>query len=787
MINRTGAILLMSALLTAVTALGQQDPKDKGLADTVRMDITVRPDANTNQLNVTMQLYVFNDVQRIGNASLGFKWINDNLQMTEGAFSATGLAAFDFLRLVYRNDNIDSTNMYDRFQFTGARMGGTGLIPSMTPKHVATYQFTLSSWTVFDSLVVDTARVFGALLSLVDYSNVEYRPIWAGRVVVYDANRPILSNLILSEDTLRFQSIQGLSNPPSQTFRITSDRNPLVFNLVENVPWLLKSPSTGTTPQDVTVSINTSGLAAGTYFDSLRVESAGASNSPQFLYVGLQIDPQAPTIGVNRTSFFFNALAGGSNPAPQYLTVFNAGQSNLHWSVAKTQSWLALDPTSGTDSGVVTLSINTAGLSFGQFYDTLEVSDPAATNSPVRIPVRLSVASDLPVIVIDSIPNFWPVNWITEGPMFTRSFGVRNGGPGDLDFWVESHSSRILNITPDTSSAPDSVTLLYYVLLNEPGKDPVIMPAIVYDTVWVYSLNAINSPVAVECRIRLVEEAAVIELSTPSLEFNVYECWQGYGQSLPTAQFTVRNVGGDNPLVVRAVYDPERFQVVGGEVRHEAPFTYQVNALLPNIPTGTYYDTIWVTSEWALNKPQPVQVRFNYLPAPQGPEILVPNTPLNIAYQEDSGPQIYNGMHIYNLYPGCMNWQISEDISWLTPQVLQGAVPSPSPLLIDPVGMMMGEHRDTLLIHSPTASNTPLHVPVALQVWSLRGDVNWNGRITIQDIAWMIDYVFNQNHPPQPTLEVGDVDCDGNVNVGDIILVIEYLFENFQPLCGNPY
>lgn len=788
MINRTGAMLLMSALLTAVTVLGQtKDPKDQGLADTVRMEITLRPDANTHQLNVTMELYLFNDVQNVGSASIGFKWINDNLQMTSGAFSATGMAAFDFLRFVYRNNKIDSTNKYDRFQFTGSRLAGTGLVASMTAKNVATYQFTLSNWTVFDSLVVDTAQVFGALLSFVDFSNVEYRPRWAGRVVVYDAHRPILSNLVLSEDTLRFQATQGLTNPPSQTFRITSDREPLAFDLVENVPWLLKSPSSGTTPQDVIISINTSSLTAGVYFDSVRVESAGASNSPQFLYVRLQIDPQSPTIGVNRTSFVFNALAGGAYPPPQHLTISNAGQSTLHWSVAKTQSWLALNPLSGTDSGVVTLNINTTGLSFGQYYDTVDVSDPAATNTPVRIPVRLSVASDLPVIVIDSIPNFWPVNWITEGPMFTRSFGVRNGGPGAMDFWVESHSSRIVNMTPDTSSAPDSVALLYYVLLNEPGKDPIILPAIVHDTVWVYSLSAINSPVAVDCQLRLVDEAAVIGLSTTSLEFNVYECWQGYGQSLPSAQFTVQNIGNDNPMAISVVYNSERFQVVGAGVRHDAPYTYQVNALLPNIPSGVYYDTIWVTSVWALNKPQPVQVKFNYLPAPHAPQILVPNTPLNFVYQEESGPQIYNGMNIYNLYPGCMGWRITENINWLTPQVVEGAVPSPSPLLIDPVGYTLGEYRDTLSILSPLASNTPLRVPLALQVWKLRGDVNWNGRITLQDITWMIDYVFNQKHPPQPALEVGDVDCDGSVNVGDIILVIEYLFENFQPLCGNPY
>ena len=74
-----------------------------------------------------------------------------------------------------------------------------------------------------------------------------------------------------------------------------------------------------------------------------------------------------------------------------------------------------------------------------------------------------------------------------------------------------------------------------------------------------------------------------------------------------------------------------------------------------------------------------------------------------------------------------------------------------------------------------------------LQVWKLRGDVNWNGRITVQDVALLLDYVFSQTHAPQPVPEVGDVNCDGKVDVSDIVQVVEYLFQDLQPLCGNPY
>jgi hypothetical protein len=303
----------------------------------------------------------------------------------------------------------------------------------------------------------------------------------------------------------------------------------------------------------------------------------------------------------------------------------------------------------------------------------------------------------------------------------------------------------------------------------------------------VYSDQATNSPVMVECQMRLLEYPAEIQLSTNSIQFDVYQCWQGYGRSLPSAQFTVTNNGGDNPMELKLIYPEDRFEIVGGHTRLNAPHTYQVNAILPETPTGVYHDTILVASRWAANTPQPIEVLYNYQAASGPALIYVPGTPLVIPYQEDSGPQDCNGLSIYNYNGGCMNWEISESIPWLIPAVTSGSVPDASPLVVSPEGMTLGEYPGTLSVVAPGATNSPLSVQVVLKVWKLRGDVNWNGRITVQDIACLLDFVFEEQHPPQPVVEVGDVDCNGTVDVTDIILLVEYLFENLEPLCGNPY
>jgi hypothetical protein len=795
MITRFHTALSVIALVVVSSTQAQfvQDPNDQGEADTVRMVCTLRPDADTHQLDVTMDLYFFNDVQNLSSAAVGFRWINDNLVMTEAIPSPVSQAVFNFILYVYRSDDIDSTNLYDQFQFTAARRSGGGLVAGPTAKLVASYNFTLSDWDVLDSLVVDTQRVLGARFVFGDLNNVEYRPYWAGKIVVYDANRPILSNLVFSQDTLRFEATKGLGNPPPQTVQIMSDRDPIAFSLVEDVSWLLKSPASGTTPQDVSVSVTTVGLAVGSYFDSIRVESPEAVNSPQFLYVDLILNPPPPVIKASPTSFLFNALVGGDDPQSQVLRITNIGGSSLNWEATSKSLWLAIDPSSGSDGDSTVVSVSVSGLGYGDYYDTISVSDPQASNSPVLVPVRLSVASDLPRIEVhDTLiqvviyPGGPPTNPVT--------FEVLNSGGGVLDFTVGKSCTQsdmmrqqylaplysIDSIVPGSGTAPATVSV-YFNLSKVPYG------AFLIDTLCVHSASAVNSPVRVIIQQRLVLEPAMISVPAEPVVMTVYECDQGYGQGMPVTSFEVQNSGGDNPMPVILDYESEFFEVTNPLPLGNAPQTIALRALPVELPLGLYYDTIVVTSPWAANKPQLVVVLYDLRSGDETPEILVQPTQIVIPYQADSGPMIYDNFHIFNVHGGCMPWAITGTPEWLTPSTSEGDVPGTVPMLVEASGYDMGEHAGVVTVSASSASNNPLSIDCVLKVWKLRGDVNWNGRISVQDVACMIDYVFEEEHAPQPAVGVGDVNCDSLVDVADIVLTIQYLFETLEPLCGNPY
>ncbi len=109
------------------------------------------------------------------------------------------------------------------------------------------------------------------------------------------------------------------------------------------------------------------------------------------IYNGGAGAPTNPTIGVSPSSFSFTATAGGANPANQSLSITNTGGGTLNWTASDNATWLTISPTSGTAPSTVTLSVNIAGLTPGTYNGTITVTATGATNSPVNVPVTLTV------------------------------------------------------------------------------------------------------------------------------------------------------------------------------------------------------------------------------------------------------------------------------------------------------------------------------------------------------------------------------------------------------------
>jgi Viral BACON domain len=96
-------------------------------------------------------------------------------------------------------------------------------------------------------------------------------------------------------------------------------------------------------------------------------------------------------ITTNRSRLNFGALDSGSTSEAQTFVISNTGTEAMNWSISDDKSWLSCSPVSGSQSGVVTVSVNTTGLSVGQYSGQISIGSGTASNSPMTVTVYLQV------------------------------------------------------------------------------------------------------------------------------------------------------------------------------------------------------------------------------------------------------------------------------------------------------------------------------------------------------------------------------------------------------------
>jgi uncharacterized protein (TIGR03437 family) len=86
----------------------------------------------------------------------------------------------------------------------------------------------------------------------------------------------------------------GGTAPAAQTLTLSGNDGPLAFTASAGSLWLGVTPSSGTTPATLAVSVNPAGLAVGTYNGTINITQAG-SVAPQLILVTLQVGSGGPT------------------------------------------------------------------------------------------------------------------------------------------------------------------------------------------------------------------------------------------------------------------------------------------------------------------------------------------------------------------------------------------------------------------------------------------------------------------------------------------------------------
>lgn len=198
-----------------------------------------------------------------------------------------------------------------------------------------------------------------------------------------------------SPTSMGFTATQGGAAPASQALTISNTGGGTVsWTVSDDATWLTPSPTSGTGSGFSMINISTTGLAAGTYSATVTINASGATNTPRTIPVTLTITAAAmPTISRTPSALTFTATQGGANPANQTVTITNSGTGTLSWTASDNAAWLTVTPTSGTNSGAITTSVNASGLSAGTYAATITIASTGATNTPQTLAVSLTVSA----------------------------------------------------------------------------------------------------------------------------------------------------------------------------------------------------------------------------------------------------------------------------------------------------------------------------------------------------------------------------------------------------------
>ncbi|MGE5341753.1 MAG: lectin like domain-containing protein [Candidatus Omnitrophota bacterium] len=133
---------------------------------------------------------------------------------------------------------------------------------------------------------------------------------------------------------------------------------------------------------------------SGDTWGDLAAESANV-NACIKAYTGADSSGGSPTITLSQKTLDFSVVFGENATESQDINISNNGTGTLNWTITKSghSDWFSYTPSSGSNSGIITISVSPSGKSVGTYTGFLTINGTDCTNSPQIITINLRVMS----------------------------------------------------------------------------------------------------------------------------------------------------------------------------------------------------------------------------------------------------------------------------------------------------------------------------------------------------------------------------------------------------------
>jgi hypothetical protein len=490
--------------------------------------------------------------------------------------------------------------------------------------------------------------------------------------------------LTVSPASLSFAFQVGGTAPAAQTLNISGVTSTFTA-AVSGGAWLSVSQVSGS----ASVSVNTAGLAAGSYSGTVTITATGSNGSPKTVPVTLTVTAASSTLTVSPASLSFSYRIGSDTPGSRTLTI--GGAATTYTAVASGGTWLSVSPASGGTSGSARVSVRTSGLAAGSYSGTVTIAAVGSTGSPMTVPVTLTVTAP-PVLTVSpaSLAFAYQIGAVVPAAQTLTIGGVYN------TFTAATSGGTWLSVSP-ASGGTTSAT----VSVNTAG-----LAAGTYSgTVTITAYRSTGSPMTVPVTLT-VTPPPILTVSPASLTFayrigDPAAAAQVIAATGPSLNYTVAVSGGAWLLATPA--------------SGTTPGSIGVSLNTAGMVAGTYSATVTITAPGASNGPQVVAVNLTLKDPP--PSLLI--TPGTVSMTCSTGNQspIPYVLSVASSSTALSYTAVASGGSWLSVAPASGATPGGIFVSVNPAGLSAGAtYNGSITITPGNPESKAQTIPVTLAV-----------------------------------------------------------------------